>query len=256
MAAGMLRSAHGTATHPARLAQDSHGCALYAMKTLVIDIGGIGIKLATNDMPATTVPTPEHLSPRELLSLTVAATRGWQYERISIGYPGPVRNNRPFREPVNLGTGWIVFDYEAALQRPVRMINDAAMQALGSYHGGVMLFLGLGTGLGTALMHESHVVPMEIAHLPFRDGETFETTLGKAGLDRLGEQQWKQHVREAIDLLVYVLYPDYVVLGGGNARRFSPDELPDGVESGDNANAITGGLRLWDMPDIPITRPA
>lgn len=216
------------------------------MRTLVIDIGGIGIKLAMNDKPATAVPTPRDMTPAQLLQLTSAATSGWHYDRISIGYPGPVRHNRPVREPVNLGGGWSGFDFEAAFGCPVRMINDAAMQALGSYHGGVMLFLGLGTGLGTTLIHDGHVVPMEIAHLPFRDGATFETALGRSGLEQVGETAWKARVREAIELFNYTLCPDYIVLGGGNARRFAPGELPDYVEPGDNSLAFTGGLRLWE----------
>ncbi len=224
------------------------------VNTLVIDIGGIGIKLSMPGATATSVPTPARMSPGQLMKLTTDATAGWRYDRVSIGFPGPVRHNRPLREPVNLGTGWVDFDFAAAFGCPVRMINDAAMQALGSYHGGVMLFLGLGTGLGTTLVHDGHIVPMEAAHLPFRDGETFETTLGKAGLDRLGEMLWKQRVREALDLFIYVFCPDYVVLGGGNVHRFKPAELPDRVEAGDNTNAFTGGLRLWEFPDETAAR--
>jgi predicted NBD/HSP70 family sugar kinase len=190
------------------------------------------------------------MTPRQLIPIIGEVAGNWHYDRVSIGYPGPVRDDRPTREPVNLGTGWVEFDYPAALGCPVHMLNDAAMQALGSYHGGVMLFLGLGTGLGTALIHDGHVVPMEIAHLPFRDGETFESCLGKAGLDRLGLDRWKQYVVEAIDLFAYALCPDYVVLGGGNTHQFADDELPQIAERGDNANAIKGGLRLWDIEHI------
>jgi polyphosphate glucokinase len=219
------------------------------MEILVVDIGGISIKLAMRNLEVISIPTPEQMSPRQLVQLVTAATDNWRYDCVSIGYPGPVRHDRPLREPVNLGGGWVEFDYTAAFGCPVHMINDAAMQALGSYHGGVMLFLGLGTGLGTALVHEGHMVPMEIAHLPFRDGETFEFSLGKAGLDRLGLAGWKESVCEAVDLLAYALCPDYVVLGGGNANRLADDELPEIVERGDNINAIKGGLRLWDNGD-------
>ncbi len=204
------------------------------------------------------VPTPPRMSPGELLQLTKAALGGRSCDRVSIGYPGPVRHNQPLREPVNLGTGWVDFDFAAAFGCPVRILNDAAMQALGSYHGGIMLFLGLGTGLGTTLIHDGHVVALEMAHMPFRDGQTFESMLGKAGLERIGEQQWKARVREAIELFNYVLYPDYIVLGGGNAQRFQAGELPDYVEPGDNSLALTGGLRIWDNPTgQPATqRPA
>lgn len=222
------------------------------MEILVVDIGGISIKLALRNMEVISIPTPEQMSPRQLIQLVHAATDNWRYDGVSIGYPGPVRHDRPIREPVNLGSGWIEFDYPAAFGCPVHMINDAAMQALGSYHGGVMLFLGLGTGLGTALVHDGHVVPMEIAHLPFRDGETFELCLGKAGLDRLGLARWKESVYEAVDLLAYALCPDYVVLGGGNANRLADDELPEIVERGDNINAIKGGLRLWESSDANL----
>jgi predicted NBD/HSP70 family sugar kinase len=216
------------------------------MNILVVDIGGFGIKLGMRGTAVRHVPTPAYMTPQELLQLTAAATGNWNYDHVSIGYPGPVRQNHPVREPVNLGGGWVDFDFSAAFGCPVRMINDAAMQALGSYHGGVMLFLGLGTGLGTTLIHDDHVVPMEIAHLPFRDGATFETCLGKAGLERLGEARWKQYVLEAIALYAYALCPDYIVLGGGNSAHFKAAELPANVERGDNHNAIQGGLRLWE----------
>ena len=175
----------------------------------------------------------------------LATTADWDYDHVSVGFPGPAGKNRPLREPVNLGGGWVDFDFPAAFACPVRLINDAAMQALGSYRGGIMLFLGLGTGLGTALIHEDHIVPMEIAHLPFRDGETFERLLGKAGLDTLGATRWKEHVLETIGLFTYALCPEYVVLGGGNARRFTAGELPEIVSLGDNADAHTGGIRMW-----------
>ncbi len=216
------------------------------MEILVVDIGGFSVKLGMRGTPVHSVPTPAFMTPQQLLHITAQTTGNWNYDHVSIGYPGPVRHNHPVREPVNLGGGWVDFDFGASLGCPVRMINDAAMQALGSYHSGVMLFLGLGTGLGTTLIHDGHVVPMEIAHLPFRDGGTFETCLGKASLERLGETRWKQYVREAIDLYAYALFPDYIVLGGGNATRFTEAELPRIIERGDNKDAIKGGLRLWE----------
>lgn len=225
------------------------------MEVLVVDIGGFRVKVAMRGTTVHRIPTPPLMTPRQLMQAIATATGNWNYDHVSIGFPGPVRDNRPVREPVNLGGGWVEFDFSAAFGCPVRMINDAAMQALGSYHGGVMLFLGLGTGLGTTLIHDGHLVPMEISHLPFREGETFESALGKAGLERLGEACWKQYVLEAIKLYGYALYPDYIVLGGGNVARFNDRELPRIVERGDNENAIRGGLRLWEA-DVATGHPA
>ena len=216
------------------------------MDTLVVDIGGISVKLHASGQASDSFPTPPGMTPPQLMQAVADLTADWRYERVSIGYPGPVRHDRPVREPVNLGTGWVAFDFQAAFGCPVHMLNDAAMQALGSYRDGVMLFLGLGTGLGTALIHDGHIVPLEMAHLPFRDGETFERLLGKAGMDRLGTARWKEYVVEAIGLFSYVLCPDYVVLGGGNAQNFTAGELPDHVSLGHNSDAFTGGLRMWD----------
>lgn len=221
------------------------------MDTLVIDIGGISVKLYTAGEASRSFPTPAGMTPQQLLEGIRTVIPDWHYRHVSVGYPGPVRHNRPSREPVNLGAGWQDFDYTTAFGCPVRMINDAAMQALGSYRGGVMLFLGLGTGLGTALIHDEHIVPLEMAHLPFRDGETFERLLGKSGLDSLGMERWKQYVLEAIGLFTYTLLPEYVVLGGGNAHRFEAGELPAHVSLGDNSNACVGGERLWDDP-LPL----
>jgi predicted NBD/HSP70 family sugar kinase len=216
------------------------------MNILVVDIGGISVKLSATNHEACRFPTPAGMTPQQLMQGVRETTAGWQYDHVSIGFPGPVRHNLPVREPVNLGSGWVDFDYRAAFTCPVRMINDAAMQALGSYRDGVMLFLGLGTGLGTALIHDGHIVPLEIAHLPFRDGKTFETCLGNAGMNALGKERWKEYVIEALGLFSYALLPDHVVLGGGNARQFSETELPADVYLGDNVNAVSGGIRLWD----------
>ncbi|MGB5539179.1 MAG: ROK family protein [Gammaproteobacteria bacterium] len=217
------------------------------MNILVVDIGGLSVKLAlTGDTQPRSFPTPPHMTPQQLMQALDETAGDWHYERASIGFPGPIRANRPLREPVNLGTGWVDFDYAAAFGCPVRLINDAAMQALGSYRGGHMLFLGLGTGLGSAIIHDGHIVPLEMAHLPFRDGQTFEHALGKAGLDRTGLAGWKAQVLEAIALFRYALNPDYVVLGGGNVWKFRDDELPEQVFRGDNSNAFDGGFRLWE----------
>jgi polyphosphate glucokinase len=217
------------------------------MHILVVDIGGLSVKLArSGEAQPRSFPTPPQMTPRHLVQALAGTAGDWRYDRVSLGYPGPIRANRPLREPVNLGTGWVEFDYAAAFGCPVRLINDAAMQALGSYRGGRMLFLGLGTGLGTALIDDGHIVALEMAHLPFHDGRTFEQTLGKAGLDRTGLAGWKTRVLEAIALFRYVLFPDYVMLGGGNVARFADEELPEQVFRGDNRNAFTGGFRLWE----------
>ena len=217
---------------------------------LVIDIGGISVKLSHSSEITTPetlrrFPTPPAMTPTQLIEGVQQITQGWQYDAVSIGYPGPVKNNRVWREPVNLGTGWIDFDFQEALGCPVRLINDAAMQALGSYRGGDMLFLGLGTGLGTALIRDNQIIPMEVAHLPFRDGLNFEQTLGQPGLDKTGEEAWFANLMNAIDLLSYAFCSDYVVLGGGNARRIEEKLLPDDIYLGDNSNAFTGGVLLW-----------
>ncbi len=172
------------------------------------------------------------------------ATRDWDYTAVSIGYPGPVRQGKPLAEPHNLGAGWVGHDFEKAFGCPVRIVNDAAMQALGSYEGGRMLFLGLGTGLGSALIVEGVVAPMELAHLPYRKGRTYEDYVGLRGLERMGKAKWRQHVLIVIDQFRRALEADYVVLGGGNSRLLK--SLPDGVRLGANSNAFLGGFRLWN----------
>ena len=174
----------------------------------------------------------------------MALTHDWDFEAISLGYPGPVKDNRPMREPINIGGGWTSFDFQKAFAKPVRIINDAAMQALGSYAGGRMLFLGLGTGLGTSIVDDWHVEPLEIAHLPYRKGKSYEDYLGEAGLQLLGEARWEKHVHRVCDLFRAALLCDGIVLGGGNARRLV--DLPDAATRGSNENAIHGGIRLWE----------
>lgn len=170
----------------------------------------------------------------------------WEYEVVSIGYPGPVKNHRPVADPHNLAHGWVGFDFQKAFGCPVRVINDAAMQALGSHKGGKMLFLGLGTGLGTAMVVDGKVLPMELGHLPYKK-LTFEDYVGLRGLDRLGKKKWHKHVTITVEKLMAALEPDYVVLGGGNVHKLK--SLPEGCRRGENNNAFLGGFRLWEHED-------
>jgi hypothetical protein len=171
------------------------------------------------------------------------SVRGWKFDCISLGYPGPIINGRPLREPHNLGGGWVGFNFRKAFGRPVKIINDAAMQALGSYDGGRMLFLGLGTGLGSAMIVDGVLEPMELAHLIYKHGKTYEDYLGLRGLQRLGKKKWRKHVAKVAKKLKVALAADYVVLGGGNCKKLK--ELPPGTRLGGNQNAFLGGFRLW-----------
>jgi polyphosphate glucokinase len=215
------------------------------VKILVIDIGGTNIKLlASGQRTPVKVPSGPRLTPRQMVDEVLEATEGWDFDAVSIGYPGPVARNKPTKEPVNLGPGWTRFNYERAFGHPVRMINDAAMQALGSYAGRTMLFLGLGTGLGNTLVIDGIVVPLELAHLPYENGKTYEEMIGEAGLKRLGKRKWRRHVHRIVELLAEATNADYTVIGGGNVRVL--DELGPNVRRGSNANAFRGGFRLWD----------
>ncbi|HEV3345975.1 MAG TPA: ROK family protein [Methylomirabilota bacterium] len=213
------------------------------MDVLVIDVGGTHVKLLATgqDEPVKFVSGPK-LTPAQMVAGVKKLGRGWKYQAVSIGYPGLVLRGRVVAEPHNLGRGWVAFDYRAALGRPVKIINDAAMQALGSYKGGKMLFLGLGTGLGSALVVDGIVEPMELGHLPYRKG-TYEDYVGQRGLEQRGKKKWRRHVAEVVAGLIAALEPDDVVLGGGNVRKLK--ELPAGCRAGDNANAFVGGGRLW-----------
>ena len=215
------------------------------MDVLVIDIGGTHVKLLATgqDEPRAFVSGPT-LTPRQMVAGVKKLARGWKYQAISMGYPGPVLHGRVVAEPHNLGRGWVAFDYRAGFGRPVKIINDAAMQALGSYKGGKMLFLGLGTGLGSALVVDGIVEPMELGHLPYRKG-TYEDYVGQRGLEQRGKKKWRRHVAEVVAGLIAALEPDDVVLGGGNVRKLK--ELPAGCRAGDNANAFVGGGRLWEQ---------
>ncbi|HKP14745.1 MAG TPA: ROK family protein [Gemmatimonadaceae bacterium] len=223
------------------------------MKILVIDIGGTNIKLlASGQRTPTKVPSGPHLTPRQMVDEVREATEGWNFDAISIGYPGPVARNKPTKEPVNLGKGWTRFNFERAFGCPVRMINDAAMQALGSYSGRTMLFLGLGTGLGNTLVMDGVVVPLELAHLPYENGKSYEEVIGEAGLKRLGKRKWRRHVNKIVELLAAATNADYTVIGGGNVRVL--EELPPNVRRGSNANAFRGGYRLWDDVEPQLAR--
>jgi polyphosphate glucokinase len=214
------------------------------MNVLVIDVGGTHVKvLASGQSESRKFDSGLELDPSRMVSEVQKIVAGWSYEAVSIGYPGPVLNNRPVAEPHNLGRGWIGFDFKTAFKRPVKLINDAAMQALGSYKGGKMLFLGLGTGLGSTLIVEGVVEPMELGHLPYKK-HTYEDYVGERGLVRLGKAKWQSHVADVVALLIAALEPDDVVLGGGNVKLL--EKLPAGCRVGDNANAFAGGFRLWE----------
>lgn len=216
---------------------------------LVIDVGGSHVKaLATGESKRRRFASGPHLTPQETVEGVVELVSDWRYDVVSIGIPTPIRNGHPLRDPVNLGPGWVDFDFEAAFGKPTRLANDAVIQALGSYEGGRMLFLGLGTGLGSAMILDGTISPMELGHLPFRKA-TFEDYVGERGLDRLGRKHWEKAVAETVALLTAALEPDYVVLGGGNSKALG--ELPPGTRLGRNENAFEGGFRLWD-PEIRL----
>lgn len=213
------------------------------IKILAVDVGGSHVKLLVNGEDAhRRFTSGPRLTARQMVAGVRKLAGAWRYDVVSIGYPGPVLEGRPVADPHNLGPGWVGFDYAAAFGRPVVLINDAAMQALGSYQGGKLLFLGLGTGLGSAMVVEGVVVPMELGHLPYRRG-TFEDQVGRRGLKKHGKKKWRKRVAEVVALLVAALQPDEVVLGGGNVRKLKA--LPPRCRAGDNANAFAGGFRLW-----------
>lgn len=217
------------------------------MKILTVDIGGNNVKvLLQGKIKKRKFPSGPHLTPQQMLAGIKEISADWYYDHVSVGFPGPVKNNKPVREPVNLGAGWVDFDYDKSFGCPVRMVNDAAMQATGSYLGGDMLFLGLGTGLGTVLIFNGCTIPMEFGHLPYKKGKSFEDYLGSAGQKRLGIKKWKEHVLAVIRILIDAFGSEYVVLGGGNSKKFTTEELPANVSLGDNMNAFTGGFRLWE----------
>ena len=215
-----------------------------AKKILVIDVGGTNLKIhVSGAKEPVKVPSGPTMTAAQMAAAVKKVSAAWTFDAVSIGFPGPVKNDRPLREPHNLGGGWVKFDFKKAFGKPVKIINDAAMQALGSHTGGCTLFLGLGTGLGSALVIDGGVLPLELAHLPYHKNKSYEQYLGNLALKRLGKKKWRKHVEEVVMLLKNALLADTVVLGGGNARLIK--KFPKGVEAGTNANAITGGERMW-----------
>jgi polyphosphate glucokinase len=215
---------------------------------LAVDVGGTNIKvLATGQKEPIKIPSGPKMTAKQMVKDVCAATKDWNYSVVSIGYPGPVIHGHPLSEPHNLASGWVGFDFRKAFGKPVRIVNDAAMQALGIYRGGRMFFLGLGTGLGSTMIVDGILEAMEIAHLPYKKGRTFEDYLGLRGLERLGKKRWRHHVAVVAEQFKNALEADYVVLGGGNAKLLKT--LPAGCRLGNNATAFLGGYRLWDEPN-------
>jgi polyphosphate glucokinase len=221
------------------------------MNILVVDVGGTHVKiLATGQKDHREIVSGPSLTPKQMISKVRKLAADWHYDVVSIGYPGPVVHGHPMAEPHNLGSGWVGFKFDKAFRRPVKVINDAAMQALGSYKGGKMLFLGLGTGLGSALVLNGVAEPLELAHLPYKRG-TFEDYVGLRGLEKRGKKKWRYYVAEVVARLIAATEPDDVVLGGGNVKELK--KLPPGCRSGDNANAFLGGFRLWGAETKPAS---
>jgi len=219
------------------------------MNVLVIDVGGTHVKvLATGEKTHREFESGPKMTPKVMVSQVRTLVADWQYDAIAMGFPGPVVHNRPLAEPWNLGPGWVGFDFKRAFKRPIKITNDAAMQALGSYRRGKMLFLGLGTGLGSALVIDGTLEPMELAHLPYRKS-TFEDYVGICGLKKYGKRKWRKYVIDVVDRLIAALEPDEVVLGGGNVKNLK--KLPPHCREGDNANAFRGGFRLWETKGAP-----
>jgi polyphosphate glucokinase len=216
------------------------------ISVLVIDVGGTHVKiLATGQTEPLKFASGPTLTPSKMIAGVKKFAKDWTYDAVSLGYPGPVLHNRPLADPHNMAPGWMGFNFEKAFGRPVKVINDASMQALGSYKSGKMLFLGLGTGLGSALVVDGIVAPMELSHLPYKKA-TYEDYVGERGLERAGKKKWQRHVADVVARLVAALEPDDVVIGGGNVKKLK--ELPPGCREGDNANAFLGGFRLWSQP--------
>ena len=225
-----------------------------ARRVLVIDVGGSHVKcLATGATQPREFKSWRDMTAGQMAARVMELVQGWSYDVVTIGYPGAVDDNKPAHDPHNLGPAWRGFDFEPVFARPVKVINDSAMQAYGAYRGGKMLFLGLGTGLGSALIVDGTLVPLELAHLPYKKHDTYEDRVGKRGLERFGEKKWRREVLHVIELFRLALLPEYIVLGGGNAKRI--ENPPPDVGLVDNGAAFTGGFRLWDpewvRPDAP-----
>lgn len=224
------------------------------MKVLAIDVGGTHIKiLATGEKEVRKFVSGPKMTPKQMVAGVKKLASDWQYDVVSLGYPGPVFRGRPLNDPFNLGPGWVGFDFEKAFGCPVKIMNDAAMQALGSYKGGRMLFLGLGTGLGSAMIVDGDVEPMELGHLPYKKA-TYEDYVGLRGLLRSGKKKWRGYVKDVVARFVKALEPDEVVLGGGNVKHLK--KLPLHCRAGNNANAFLGGFRLWDKSASAESLPA
>jgi len=223
------------------------------MNILAIDIGGTHVKvLATGQTERREFESGPRMTPRKMVASVKTLAADWSYDAIAIGYPGPVLRNRPVAEPHNLAKGWLGFDFAKAFGCPVKVVNDAAMQALGSYRKGKLLFLGLGTGLGSTMVVDGVVEPMELGHLPYKKA-TYEDYVGLRGLKEHGKKRWRKHVMDVVQRLVAALEPDEVVLGGGNVKYLK--RLPKGCRAGDNANAFVGGFRLWGVEAPPVVKP-
>lgn len=213
-------------------------------KILVVDVGGTHVKVrVTGQRQERRIASGKSMTAARMVRDVKRMTQDWEYDVVSIGFPGPVIHGHPVHEPHNLGGGWVGFDFGKAFKRPVKVINDAAMQALGSYKGGRMLFLGLGAGLGSAMIVDGILEPMELAHLPYKHGMTYEDYVGVRGFKRLGKKSWRRHVADVVQRLKDALGAEYVVLGGGNSKNIK--KLPPGTRLGDNRNAFIGGARLW-----------
>lgn len=216
-------------------------------RVLVIDVGGTNVKfVATGHTTPRRFPSGPKMTPRQMVAEIKKLTADWKYDVISIGYPGVVKNNRVVLKPKNLGAGWVGFDFQKAFGRPLRLINDAVMQALGSYRGGLMLFLGLGTGLGSALIADGVVIPLELAHMPYQQG-TYEDYVGICAFKRLGRRRWRLNVINVTERFIEALRPDEVVLGGGGSGHLT--KLPKGCRLGGNDYAFLGGFRLWESAE-------
>jgi polyphosphate glucokinase len=218
---------------------------------LAIDIGGTHVKVMTSaDREERRVVSGPKMTAEAMVAAVKKLTEGWHYDVIAMGYPGPVLHNRPLMDPANLGPHWVGFDFRGNFGAPVKIVNDALMQAIGSYEGGRMLFLGLGTGLGAAMIVNNVAQPMELAHLPYKKGKSFEDYVGERGLERRGEKKWRKSVFDVVDRLRNAMQPDYVVIGGGNVEKLN--EMPDDCRRGDNALAFKGGFRLWQDETLVV----